>query len=292
MDTAILFQRFLLSIKVPASGLLKAKNHAATIKTRLNKSFKLRKFIIVGSHSRGSAIRSYSDLDCFAVVSRDDARWGGTYTSSYAVLDRLRCELASRFPQTPVSRDQQAVVVRFAAGDYPVDVVPAFFWATGPDNWPVYQIPNGEGEWMETGPGIHGKFIRDAGERSRGKLHRTVQLLKFWRECRTPRVPLSSFHLELLLADHHICEGAKSYSQCLTEAFQLLAQRECRAYRDPMKVSGNVGAVKSESQREAAMRSVIYSRDHAKAGFAAELHGDHGESQRHWNIVFCGRFPR
>ncbi len=292
MHVALLFQKLLLGIKPLPSELLKARGHAATIKTRLDSAFKLRKFIVVGSHSCGSAVRSYSDLDCFAVVSRDDARWGGTYMSSYAVLDRLRGELAGRFPQTPVSRDQQAVVVRFSAGEYPVDVVPAFFWGTGPRNWPVYQIPNGDGGWMETGPEIHGKFIRDAGEKSRGKLPRTVQVLKLWRECRTPRVPLSSFHLELLLADHAICEGAKSYSQCVTEAFQLLAQRECRAYRDPMKVSGNVAAVKSEFQRELTVRSVIYSRDHAKAALYAESLGDHTEAQRQWNIVFNGYFPR
>lgn len=292
MHTAFVFQKLLMGIKPLPSELLKARSHAAATKARLESSFKLRKFIIVGSHARGSAIRSYSDLDCFAVVSRDEARWGGAYTSSYAVLDRLRGELASRFPQTPVSRDQQAVVIRFASGGYPVDVVPAFFWGTGQGNWPIFQIPNGEGGWMETSPEIHGRFIRDAGEKSRGKLPRTVQILKFWRECRTPRVPLSSFHLELLLADCAICEGAKSYSRCVTEAFQLLAQRGCRAYHDPMKISGNVGAVNSEFQRDVALRSVVYSRDHAKAALCAESLGDHCEAQRQWQIVFNGNFPR
>src|SRR5579863_7458242 len=105
MHVALLFHKLLSSIKVPPNELLKARNHAATVKARLDSSFRLRKFIIVGSHSRGSAIRSYSDLDCFAVVSRDDARWGDMYMSSYTVLDRLRAELAGRFPQTPVSRD-------------------------------------------------------------------------------------------------------------------------------------------------------------------------------------------
>jgi hypothetical protein len=145
---------------------------------------------------------------------------------------------------------------------------------------------------METAPEIHGKFIREADEKSRGKLRRTVQLLKYWRECRSPRVSLSSFHLELLLADYAVCEGAKSYSGCLTDAFQLLARRECRAYRDPMKVSGNIAAVKTETQQEAALRSVIYSRDHASDALLAELRGNHAEAQRQWDIVFNGHFPK
>jgi hypothetical protein len=59
-----------------------------------------------------------------------------------------------------------------------------------------------------------------------------------------------------------------------------------------MKVSGNVAAVKSETQREAALRSVIYSRDHANEALYAELRGDHIEAQRQWNIVFNGSFPK
>jgi hypothetical protein len=118
MHVALLFQKLLARIRPPAGELFKARAHAATIKTRLENSFKLRKFVVVGSHSRGSAVRSYSDFDCFAVVSHDDARWGGVYTSSFTVLDRLRAELASRLPRTPVSRDQQAAAfgsARFSA---------------------------------------------------------------------------------------------------------------------------------------------------------------------------------
>lgn len=95
-----------------------------------------------------------------------------------------------------------------------------------------------------------------------------------------------------MLAAYGTCTGVKSYAQCLTEAFQLLAQRECRAYRDPLGIAGNVAAVSTETQREAAQAAVIYARDHAKSALDAEAaYGQTSEACRQWSIVFNGAFP-
>jgi hypothetical protein len=95
----------------------------------------------------------------------------------------------------------------------------------------------------------------------------------------------------LVLSSYKICEGIKTYRQCLAEAFQLLAQRECRAYRDPLGISGNVPAVNTEAQQDAALRSLKYARDHAKAALYAESLRDQNEACRQWDIVFNGEFP-
>jgi signal transduction histidine kinase len=49
------------------------------------------------------------------------------------------------------------------------------------------------------------KYIREADVRSGGKLRHVAQLMKHWRECRSPRVPLSSFHIEMLLVSARNC---------------------------------------------------------------------------------------
>lgn len=288
MIPSIAFQRLLARLQ----PLANASKHATSIRLRLGLSFRLKRFMVVGSHSRNTAIRHSSDIDYFAVLSRADARRGDGYISSSTLLDKIKEDLAARFWQTPVSRDGQATVVDFGGGDYSVDVVPSIFWEMTQSNWPIYQIPDGDGGWMPASPELHNKFIREADVRSGGKLRRTAQLVKFWRECRTPRVPISSFHLELLLASFKTCEGVKSYSQCLTETFQLLAHRECRAYRDPIGISGNVGATKTMAQQDAALRSVVHARDHAKSALEAELWRDYGEACRQWDIVFNGFFPK
>jgi len=285
------FQSLITRITPLQSELDEAKSHADSIKVRLQNSFNLKKFVTVGSHSRETAIRRYSDVDHFAVFSRDEFRWGNEYKNSNTVLNSIRDDLAQRFKQTPVHRDGPAVVVNFGQGNYSVDVVPAMFWKMNKDNWPIYYIPDGNGGWLPTSPELHNKYIRDADQRSGGKLKRTSQLVKFWRECRSPRIPIASFHLDLLLANQQTCEGVKSYAQCLADAFRLLSTRDCRALQDPLGVSNLVSAVKTESQQEAASHAVAHAYDHAARAMEAERYGKTQEARRQWNIVFNDRFP-
>jgi hypothetical protein len=291
MTVAGCFLTLLSRIRPLPGEVAQALKHAYSIKARLGNSFRLRKFLLVGSHARETAIRRYSDVDYFAVFSRDDFRWGDGYKSSNTVLDNLRTDLGNRFRQTSVYRDGPAVVASFRQGDYGVDVVPAIFWEMNSRKWPIYYMPDGNGGWIRTSPEYHNKFIRDADGRSVGKLKRTVQFVKYWRECRTPRTPISSFHLDLLVADQGVCLGAKSYARCLAEVFQLLARRECRAYQDPLKVSDYVNAVKMGAQHEAALQAVNYACEHATKAIEAEGCGNQQEACRQWDIVFNGNFP-
>ncbi len=267
-----------------------AERHIATIRRRLAEAYNLKGFVRAGSYSRGTFIRGSSDVDLFAVVSRDDARWGRGYMSSETMLNNFRQELAARFRSTDVSRDVHAVVVRFT--DCQIDVVPAFFAGMTADKQPMYAIPDGRGDWMTTSPAQHNAYIRQADEASRGKLRGTAQLLKFWRECRQSPVALSSFHIEMVLAAEGTCRGVKSYAECLTEVLQGLAQRDCRGLQDPLGISGLIPAVKASSRREPALASVKDSRDHAKKALIAERQNDRDEAHRQWDIVFRGYFPK
>jgi hypothetical protein len=78
-------------------------------------------------------------------------------------------------------------------------------------NQPMYAIPDGSGGWIKTSPAQHNAFIRQRDESPRGKLRRVAQLIKIWRQWRSPRVPLSSFHIEMVLASKNLCLGVKSY---------------------------------------------------------------------------------
>ena len=291
MNVKLSFIRLISRIQPTSVEYTKGRFHAATIRSRLQKSFKLVKLLLIGSHPRKSAIKKHSDVDLLAVFSRSEARWGDTLKSSSTFLNNIRDDLRERFWQTEISRDKQAVVVSFGAGEFSVDVVPSVFWGIDEKRRPIYLIPDGEGDWMETSPEQHARHIVQEDERSGGKLKRTAQLIKFFRECRSPRIPLSSFHIELLLSEYEICLGARSYSQCITNVFKTLIRRECRGIRDPLGISGIIGAVKSETQRESALRSVEYAYDHASRALAAEGVGNHEEACRQWNIVFNGNFP-
>ena len=145
---------------------------------------------------------------------------------------------------------------------------------------------------MSTNPEVHTRYIQKADQTAGGKLRRTVQLLKFWRECRQPRIPISSIHLELVLVGGCCCVGPQSYSASVTSAFQLLADRSGRALRDPLQIGGSIPAAKTTAQQDQVLRSVLFAREHSIAALSAEEDGDSQEALRQWNIVFNGAFPQ
>lgn len=266
-----------------------AGKHFETIRTRLETVFTVKKFFAAGSFSRKTFIRGRSDVDVFAQVTLDEIRWGNERKSSFTVLDNFRKELAARLPYTKVGRDVHAIVVEFS--DMDMDVVPAA-WAgfSAQHKRPLYLIPDGNGRWMESNPEIHNGYIAEANQQSRGKLRAVAQLFKFWRACRNATIPISSFHIEMVLASEGVCTGVKSYAECMTELLQKMAERDCVGIRDPKGISGNIYAIKSEAQRAAALASVKTSRDFAKAALSAERNGRMNEALQQWNYAFNYEF--
>lgn len=262
-----------------------AGRHFETIRTRLETVFTVKKFFAAGSFARETFIRGRSDFDVFAQITLDEIRWGTGRKSSYTVLDNFRNEIAARLPTTRVGRDVHAIVVSFS--DMDMDVVPAA-WAGFSTTYkrPLYLIPDGNGDWMQTCPEIHNGFIAAKNQESRGKMRAVAQLFKYWRVCRDPAIPISSFHIEMVLANEGVCTGVKSYAECMTEMLQKMAERGCAGIRDPYGISGNIPAAQTEAQRTLAVASVKNSRDHAKAALYAERNGNMREALRQWDIVF------
>lgn len=145
---------------------------------------------------------------------------------------------------------------------------------------------------MKTGPQTHNKYIQSADARSTGKLKNVAKLLKWWRICRSPSIPLNSFHVELLLAQEGPCVGVKSYQSCLYEALLLLYRRECRGLQDPCGVAGLVKACDSESKRTRTQAAIHDSAWHAEKAIEAEAAGKISEAYGRWDQVFNGSFPK
>jgi len=240
---------------------------------------------------RGTAIRQQSDIDLLVVMDPAEVLWAGKAISSVTLLNRLRAELLDRFPNTSLGRDGEAVVVPFADGRYPIDVVPGFL-AKGDGTIKSYGIPSTDGGWKATAPDAHKNFVMRENLTSGAKLSQTARMLKFWRCCRTPEVPISSFHVELLLASEKICIPKYSIAECFFLALKALAARDCRGLRDPLGIAGLVTACSTDAQRESALRAVNFSLGHADAALRAMYSGIREESMRQWDIVFNGCFPK
>lgn len=270
----------------------KVATHRDTIATRLRSQFSMYKQFAIGSFSRGTDLAGQSDVDLFAVFSRDEITWGNSTKSSHTMLDNVRVALEGRLPYTSVRRDMHAIVVSFSSG-VEVDVVPAYFAGmTSDGKFATYGMPDGAGGWMRASPDAHAAYISNADARASGKLRGTARIMKYWRSCRSPSIPISSFHIEMLLAQEGICSGIKTYSTCFTELLMKLAARECAALRDPLGITGYIPAVNAPSMTQRAIDSVRNSRDHAKAAENNDYYGGTQEARRQWDIVFNGGFPR
>lgn len=262
-----------------------AERHFETIKTRLETVFAAKKFPKAGSFSRGTFIRGRSDVDVFAQIPLEEVWWGNQWKSSNTILERFRREITARLPNTKVGRDVHAIVVEFS--DMDIDVVPAAWGGFSKEyKRPLYYIPDGDGGWMLTSPEIHNGYIALKNQESGGKLRAVAQLFKFWRVCRTPAIPISSFHIEMVLASEEICTGVKSYAECMTEMLQKMAERDCAGILDPYRINGNIAATKSEAQRVAALKAIRQCRDYAKSALQLEGYGLTAEALQQWENVF------
>lgn len=290
MNISESFQLLISRIQPLETELQAARQHLATIRTRLETEFEVSKCFPIGSFARGTSIRGFSDTDLLAVFRKTVFTWGDNLINSDTALEKVRVALAERYPNSDVYKDGIAIAVSFSDGRH-VDVVPGVFDSMFKEKWPVYLIPDGSGIWMQTSPSLYDAYLSDANTASGSKMIYVAQLMKFWRECREPRIPLSSFHIEMVLAYEEVCKGVKSYADCMLEILRSLARRECRAMRDPYGIAGNIPAVKTASQRERALASVTNSRDHAESAVSADLRSDLAEARRQWDIVFNTKFP-
>ena len=269
--------------------LASAKQHRGTVRARLQSSFDVSRFAIIGSHARATAVRSYSDVDLLVALRRNEAKWGGDIVKSSTVLSRVRDDLASRFPRTGVRSDEQAAVVGFADGEQSLDVVPALFLRFDKSR-PVYSIPDGNSSWMETSPESHDQFFGRENEASGSKLSRVAQLIKWWKYSRATPIPIRSFYVDMVMADSDLFTRVQPYTHLLYQAFGLFSNRECRGLRDPLGLSGIIYGAKTQAQADEIVRAVEHAFDHSKAAVAAEAVRDFEEANRQWNIVFNGDY--
>jgi hypothetical protein len=204
------------------------------------------------------------------------------------MLSHVRSALSGRLINTPVRRDGSCVVIDFSRDT--VDVVPAFYKGQHQSNWPLYSIPGRSGDWIETSPAYQAKFISDRDREAGGKLRGLATLMKLWRHCRTPSIDLSSFFLEMLLAETRLANGPRTYPALVAELLALLVQRGGRSLRDPTGTHGPIDMSKTDFQRQRTNAAIEASLMHARRAVqAANSYGGTAEAQRQWRLVFNDR---
>jgi hypothetical protein len=254
---------------------------------------------VIGSHARGSAIGGTSDLDVLARLAIGDLRRSSTsneLVSSDTALANVRRRLAARFPRTEIGRDGQAVVIGFADGARDVDVVPAAWngmidvTALGAKR-PAFYIPDGQGGWVQTAPQAHNDYLANADARAGGRLKFVAQLLRRWRSSRATKLPMLTFHAELVLANDEVCVRPRSYAQTLADALATLSRRGGRSLQDPLGISGYIPIASTDAKRLEVVNALAHAADHAANAVSFEQRGQLADAYAQWSLVFNGKFP-
>ncbi|NOY92980.1 MAG: nucleotidyltransferase [Deltaproteobacteria bacterium] len=299
MSVGTRFQTLIASIQVAQRELDDYAGHQRTLGRALKAEYAGAKVETIGSHARGSAIGGTSDVDLLVRLPLDAVRAAngrGALMSSSTVLAKVRERLKARYHATDVGKDGQAILVSFGNGTRDIDVVPAAFAgmidvvALGAKR-PVVLIPEGSGGWIKTAPAAHNDYLSRADAAAGGKFKYVAQLLRHWRRSRAMRIPMLTFHAELVLAHQGTCAAVTSYARLLADSFAVLARRGGRALQDPIGVSGWIPIASTERQAANVVAALEYAAKHAAKAVAFEAVGRLPNAYDQWAMVFNGQFP-
>ncbi len=285
------FTRFLRQIAPTKVELQKAERRLTRIGNRLKGDFEVRRLHMMGSHWKGTAVRKYSDVDLFVVVSRDEARKWSPDLDSKTLLKRFRNSITRSFTQSTIRRDGQAMAVRFEQGAFAVDVVPAIFerFSTAA-GVPLYLIPSGDGDWLRTAPDLQKRYFDAKDRESGGKLKYLVRMMKWWTMSRPGTAPLKSLYLEHFIIACNVPIGM-TYPAALAECLDALATSGCSSLPDPMLISRDFCPVSTAAQRSAIKRLAEQSANRAARAVEADRSGRTGDAVRAWALVFNKAWP-
>ncbi len=282
------FAKLLHRIQPSESELARAKARIGAIRRRLERKFKVSGARLMGSHGRETAVLGFSDVDLLVMLSRDEARWGKGELSSTTLLNNVRAELDQRYVQTKVGRNGQAIVVHFERGNATLDVVPAVFRRF--NGAPIYGIPDGSGGWLDTSPLAHNQYFRSSNDASNGRLARLARVIKWWKHSRTPHVPISSFYVDMSLAEASICKQARTYSEYVATALSYLSDNSVKPLADPTGLVGEISASNSDAQSNRCIEVAKISAANARLAVIREGQGGLADATTLWERVFNGRF--
>src|ERR1019366_9313339 len=86
---------------------------------------------------------------------------------SYTALTWVKDALEKRFPNTPVEIRRPAVVIKFAAGYEPWEVIPGCLTSRGTKEQLIYDIPgpNADVAWIDSAPKEHLAYVNSCNEK-------------------------------------------------------------------------------------------------------------------------------
>jgi len=237
---------------------------------------------LTGSYRRSTLIAPLSDadIDIFVVLHHSYYEQNG----HASLLDKVKRALAKHYQTSAISRDGQAVTIRFT--DFAVDVVPGFNRQGG-----GYLIPDTVGKrWIETDPKKHVELWAAMNGNKGGNFVPLVKMLKQWNRAHSQL--LNSFHLECLIYEVFGGYQIADFPLCVRFFFERAQGLITNGVKDPAGYGGNVGAYLSTTEK----RSEVITRLETAKTQAADAQalaaaGKIEQAFWKWQTVFGNYFP-
>jgi hypothetical protein len=278
------FNEFLSRLTPTASESEAAKKHRASIEACLKSNFDLEKFFRTGSFGNGTSISGYSDVDYFACIPNRNL-----VSNSQTSLTKVRDVLNNRFPTTGVRVSCPAVKVPFGTeGRESTEVVPAEDVSTSKNGYRIYNIPDCSGGWMQSSPDAHNTYVREVDKKLNGKVKPLIRFVKAWKYYQ--QVPISSFYLELRVANYAEKQSSTAYDIDVKDVFALLNRIDLAKMQDPMGISGYIEPCATQTQLRDAKSKLTTALSRAEKAVAAR-ESDVQEAFHQWNLVYNANFP-
>ncbi len=279
------FRDFLSWLTPTGTESTAAQSHRSSIKACLENNYTLKRFVRIGSFGNGTSISGYSDVDYLAEVSANNL----TTDSAYS-LTKLRNTLDYRFPNTGVGVRCPAVVVPFGTdAKNTTDLVLAYDTGRQTGGRVIYQLPDSEGGWMDAAPDAHKAYVVKQDDRLSSKVRPLVRIIKAWKFYRN--VPISSFYLEMRVAEYATGESSIIYSYDVKRFLCWLRDIGLARLQDPVGVSGYIYPCKTTAQAEDAISKLGTAATRASNALECEKTEKISDAFDWWRLLYNDQFP-
>jgi hypothetical protein len=262
-----------------------AQDYRARIEEELREEFGLMSFFRTGSYENGTSVAGHSSVDCFAVVPDVSPR-----PDSHQLLVAIAATLRARFPNTGVRADSPAVVLPF--GRDPTEstrVIPVVEAGSTKTECRRFLMPNGLGGWMTTFPDAHAEVLHTIDRTHGGKAKPLIRLLKGWKHLRS--VPISSFYLELVVAEYAKTQDTIIYDIDLRNVFEKILASGLAPYPNPQMPAEAVAPCKTAPLQIEALSLVRDAATWSREAVTLNFGGDVPAAFLRWDRVFNTHFP-
>ncbi|MEI8381042.1 MAG: CBASS oligonucleotide cyclase [Planctomycetota bacterium] len=284
MATTIIsgFQKLKENLEISGLQAATTSSRQQNVRDNVTKEMTVECSFLTGSYVRSTMIAplSAADIDIFLVMNSKYFSQDG----QASLLDKVKRALAKAYNNSEISRDGQAVTIRFT--DFWVDVVPGFDRQGG-----GFLIPDTiQKRWISTDPTKHVELWSALNAKRNGKFVPLVKMLKCWN--RAHSLLLRSFHLETLAYDIFQNTTISDYATAAQYFFNNARSKITFGVLDPAGFGGNVGSYLDTQTKKDEVTSRMKTA-YEKATEAIDYAGKNQIESAFgkWRIIFGNYFP-